>query len=292
MIRRRTIELGSLLAVVATIVVPLALAGGFAGGRAGAAIGAIVALLLQVAALLAARPVLLRACRATYADPESHAHLIVAVHRLSRAAGITPPRVAISALRAPNAFAARTPLGGLIGVTRGMLEILSLAELEAVLAHEIAHLTRRGRIVATIAAVVSAMPGWLAVALCPRQLYSRAYTRRRSTSEPWRVHDAARDLAATCALLPVALVRLSTSRAAEYDADAGAARLVGDPRALASALRKISGLAGRIVAPVNPAIAHLLLVHPFSAPRWGTLFDAHPPLADRLAAIERDARDG
>jgi len=234
-----------------------------------------------------ARPVILQACRARRILLDEQPELTAIVRRLSEAAGIPVPLVAISDLRTPNAFAAVTFGGGVVGVTTGLLELLSPAEIEAVVAHEIAHLTHSARGAATLAAVLVAPLGALATASGSDLFYEIAY--RKTFFRGWggRKLRPLRDALALCTVpITALLVHVSVARDAELQADRVAVRLTGDAVALRAALRKIDALAGRILAPVNPAVAQLLLVHPFGEAFLGRMFDAHPPHHERLAALD------
>jgi heat shock protein HtpX len=92
-------------------------------------------------------------------------------------------------------------------------------------------------------------------------------------------------IARATAPLAAVLVRISTPARGELIADRRASEITGAPATLAIGLRKLQSLAGRIVWPINPAIAHLLVIHPFGCPRLGRLFNTHPPTPERLAAL-------
>jgi len=278
------------LAVMLVIALPFLITGLLLAGTRGLAVGLYVALAVEGIAWLLSRPILVRVCAARFVSSSQRPELIATVERLSAAAGIRAPKVAVSTLPIPNAMAAVTPRGGLLCVTEGLIGMLSPEELEAVLAHEIAHLTQPGRAAATLAAVFASLPGAITAAAGSDLYYELPF--RRSQRRLWggrRMRHLRNAIAKLAAPLAAILVRLSTSPRGELIADARAGDLTGAPTTLAIALRKLQSLAGRIVAPVNPAIAHLLVIHPFGGPRLGQLFNTHPSTPERLAALsDRD----
>jgi heat shock protein HtpX len=85
------------------------------------------------------------------------------------------------------------------------------------------------------------------------------------------------------------LVQMTISRTREYAADRRGAEICGNPLWLASALRKISAGAGRIVnedAERNPATAHMFIINPLNGQRMDSLFSTHPATENRIAALE------
>jgi heat shock protein HtpX len=289
--RQWVIGMRQLVSTLLVIAAPFIVSGFLLAGSRGLAIGLLIAFLLEAVAWAFARPILRRVSAARPIDDSDRPDLLAAVGRLADTAGIATPQVVISSLPIPNAMAAVTPGGGLICVTDGLIGMLSAAELEAVLAHEIAHLTQPGRAGATIAAVFASIPGAITSAAGSDLYFEQPY--RRGQARAWggrRMHPIRDLIARLTAPLAAVLVRLSTSAGGELAADARAAEITDDPAALAMALRKLQSLAGRIVWPVNPAIAHLLVIHPFGCPRLAQLFNTHPATPERLAALTGWAR--
>jgi heat shock protein HtpX len=198
------------------------------------------------------------------------------VDRLCVLADLPKPEIVIEPERQPNSWMVGLSRGrARLHVTRGLLELLPPAELEAVIGHELAHLVHRD------AAVMTAVGGPGAVLLDGG---------RRATRGGWWIYMLGGIAAAAIGWLS----RLGTqvlSRHRELAADAGSAALTGRPAALASALRRISGEL-RLIPEEDLRLAafrdvfHLL---PVEEPRgdWGRLTATHPPLATRIERLER-----
>lgn len=286
---RYLLEWRRIVLLALALALPFALVGGILAGAAGAQVGVAANAVLQVVAYAAARPVLLRAARSRLVDEGEEPELVAVARALAASQGVDAPLVAVSELGTPNAFAFSTPCGGVVGVTRGLLQMLTPDELEAVIAHELAHLRRCDRASASVAAVLGVLPGAACVASGVELFYASPF--RRSHHRAWggrRLRPVRDAIAFLTAPLVAGLARIALPRACELRADRLAVVTTGRPAALATALRKLDSLAGRIAAPVNPALAHLFLLHPFGVPRLSRLFDTHPPLATRLAQL-RDA---
>ncbi len=90
------------------------------------------------------------------------------------------------------------------------------------------------------------------------------------------------------------IIQMAVSRSREYGADAGGAKICGDPLALASALRKLQAASERIPLQVNEstaeATAHMFIVNPLTGGGLRSLFRTHPPMEERIARLEAMAR--
>jgi heat shock protein HtpX len=201
-------------------------------------------------------------------------HLRAMVERLAGLAAIAPPRIAIAQTDAANALAVGyRPGTSTVVVTRGLIELLEDEELEAVVAHEIAHLAHRDAAVMT---AVSA-PRVLGEVMVGGAGEGRGLL--------WM-------LAWPLGLFPLGVgtgLTLTVSRYREFSADRGSAILTGTPEQLMSALQKIAGHAEEIPHE-DLRVANAFCIVSTQAQRF-SLFSDHPPLEKRLAALAEIERE-
>jgi heat shock protein HtpX len=218
------------------------------------------------------------------------------VAELADATGIDPPDVAVSRLGVPNALALGGRRGGVVVLDASLFAVLSAAELEAVFAHELAHLAARDTLVKTLGyAVVDTVGGLLAVVLVPAVVVAGGISRAVAHISGGTPADADRTAArgraavgslAVVLLFALTLVLRAHSRRREYAADKRAAAMTGRPLALARALERIS----RESTPSGPLAR--FYIHGDDEGTLSRLFATHPPMDDRIERLRAMADGG
>ncbi|MFP5371090.1 MAG: M48 family metalloprotease [Actinomycetes bacterium] len=203
------------------------------------------------------------------------------VEDLCARAGLPVPRLYVIPAAQPNAFATgRNPRHAAVAVTTGLLDTLPPRELEAVLAHELAHVGNRDVLLSSVAAALATGISFLAHLAGWLPLLGRADDEE---------HPSALGALVAMLVAPFAalLLQLALSRSREYEADRTGAELLGDGHALASALARIERAAQRVPLPVEPAQAAAWVVNPLAGDPSAltTLFRTHPPTAARIARL-------
>ena len=203
------------------------------------------------------------------------------VQKLSTRANIPMPGVYIVPSPTANAFATgRDPEHAAVAVTAGILDILPEDELEGVIAHELTHIINRDTLTQAVAATVAGAVSFLAQMLSYSMWFGGGSRDNERGGNPLGV-------LATVIFAPIAatVIQLAISRTREFSADAGAAKLTGNPRALARALQRLESTARQMPLNANPAFEPLLIIHPISGQFLGNLFSSHPATEARVEAL-------
>ena len=230
--------------------------------------------------------VAMRAMRAREVTPEEAPELHGMIDRLCALADMPKPRVGVSDMAMPNAFATgRSPDRSVVCVTTGILRTLDAEELEAVLAHELSHVAHRDVLVMTVASSAGIAAGLL---MRFAQFGGMGRSRNSSNSALPAVLVA---LLVSLVVYAVSFVLLRLlSRYRELSADRAGAYLTLKPAALASALQKISGEAAAIPQRdlrAGNAASALCIVPALRGGGAGGLMATHPPLQQRLEQLAR-----
>ena len=245
-------------------------------GANGMIVAGVVAVAMNFGAWFFSDRIAIAAMRGREVDERTAPDLHGLVRRLADRAGLPMPRVYVCPQEAPNAFATgRSPRHAAVAVTRGALALLEPAELEGVMAHELAHIKNRDTLTSTVAATVAGIFSMLAYWM----LWFGGGGRQGGN--PLAVLGMV-----LLGALGAALIKAMISRSREFVADANGAAIAGSPHGLASALRKLEAYAKRIpLDQPNPAMNNLFIVEPFIGRTLTNLFASHPPTEARIAAL-------
>jgi heat shock protein HtpX len=253
--------------------------GEFLGGAQGLVTAFLFAAVMNFVSYWWSDKIVLKMYRAQEVGPEHR--LSVIVRRLATQAGLPMPKVYVIPDPSPNAFATgRNPSHAAVAATEGVLRLMSDHELEGVIAHELAHVKHRDILISSVAATVAA-----AIMLVARMAQFAAFFGGGSRNDREGSNPFA--LLATIIVAPIAamLVQAAISRSREFDADAGGAKIAGNPYGLADALRKLESASKQIPLNANPATAHMFIIKPFSAGGLMNMFSTHPSTEERIARL-------
>jgi heat shock protein HtpX len=255
--------------------------GYFIGGEQGMIIAFGFAFLMNVVSYWFSDKIVLAMYRAKQVDEATEPGLFRIVRRLAQRAGMPMPRVYIVPQAQPNAFATgRNPKHAAVAVTQGLMQIMNDEELEGVLAHEISHVGNRDILIGTIAATLAGAIMILARIAQFAAIFGGGGRDRRGGG-------IALILVAIVSAIAALLIQMAISRSREYQADASAAKLSGNPRGLSRALDSLRRSTQRVPMEASPATSHMFIVNPFTKKGMSSLFSTHPPVEERIRRLER-----
>ncbi|MBI4843546.1 MAG: zinc metalloprotease HtpX [Nitrospirae bacterium] len=270
--------------LMAGLTLLLVWAGAAFGGRSGMTMALIFAFMMNVFTYWFSDKIVLKMYKAKEVKEAEAPGLFSIVKNLTQRAGMPMPKVYIIEQPQPNAFATgRNPEHAAVAVTTGIMQILSREELEGVIGHELAHVKHRDILIGTVAATVAGAISYLAHMAQWAMIFGG------------RDDDEGSNPVAAIVMMIVApiaamLIQMAISRSREYSADSGGAKIAGNPRHLASALRKLEMASKQIPLNAEPATAHMFIVNPLSARGFASLFSTHPPMEERIARLEAMGR--
>jgi heat shock protein HtpX len=201
--------------------------------------------------------------------------------------GFAKPDVYVIDDPSPNAFATgMSPRHAAITVTTGLLSIMDREELEGVLSHEMSHIKNYDVRLLLIVSTLIGLAGLLASLVWRSVFFMRG--RGRQAGQFMVIVFGAGALLAVVAFIFGPLVRLALSRRRESLADVSGVELTRNPVGLVSALKKLQANDKPFVK-FNHATAAMCIDDPLQhhEGRFHHLFDTHPPIAERIAALEQ-----
>jgi heat shock protein HtpX len=259
----------------------------FAAG-AGAGLIVVVALVLLIAQLFGSDKLAMATMGVKEVSPAQEPELHGIIDRLCVQANLAKPRVCVAETSMPNAFAmGRSKKSTTVCATRGILDLLSPAELEGVMAHELTHVINRDVMVMTLASFFATLASLIIqFSFFFGGGFGGGYGRGRE-------EEQAIEYVLLVSVLVYAISFLllrALSRYREFAADRGSAVLTGRPSALASALLKISGTIERVPSQdlrKAEGMSAFFIIPARTKRSLMNIFSDHPPLEQRLAALER-----
>ena len=259
------------------------------GGSSGAVmIGLILALVMVGGSYWFSDKLALASAKAQVITETDHPEFYGMVRDLAQRANLPMPRVAVSPSEQPNAFATgRGPNNAVVCATRGLLQSMSRDEVEGVMAHELMHVKNRDILIGSVAAAVATAISSIA----QMAMFATMFAGGRDDEN--RPNPFAVLLVSMLAPLAASMIQMAISRSREFEADRGAAELLGNGESLARALEKIEVLAARSPMQVSPAQAQAYIHNPLaemharpgSGVNVSRLFSTHPATEERIRRL-------
>jgi heat shock protein HtpX len=267
-----------LLGLVYVVLIGVLVAAG-----AGIVLIAVIAGVLFLVQFFTSDKIALYSLGAREVSPQEAPQLHAIIERLCVQANLPKPRVAVAQTAMPNAFAVgRSPKTATVCATTGILDLLTPAELEAVLGHELTHVANRDVMVMTIASFFASIAAFIV---------QMGFWVSLDDRDDNGIAGIVVVLVSAGVYVLSWLLLQALSRYREFAADRGSAILTGRPSALISALMKISGnmqvIPQRDLRAASGELAAFYIFPPKAKATVATLFSTHPPLEARIKALQR-----
>jgi heat shock protein HtpX len=267
----------------------VAIAGILGGGRSGSVmIGLMMALVMVGGSYWFSDSLALKSAKAQVITEADHPEFYGMIRDLSQRAGLPMPRVAVSPADQPNAFATgRGPNKAVVCATTGLLQSMTREEVEGVMAHELMHVRHRDILIGSVAAAIATAISSIA----QMAMFASMFSGGRDDED--RANPLAILLISLVAPMAAGLMQMAISRSREFEADRGAAELLGTGQTLATALEKIEAIAKSTPMAVAPAQAQAYIHNPLaemharrgSGVNVSRLFSTHPATDERIRRL-------
>ena len=217
---------------------------------------------------------------------QDYRYIYKSVENVALAAGLPTPRVYIIDDMGMNAFATgRTPRDATVALTRGIIQKLDRLELEGVIAHEMSHIGNRDIRLDMFIVTGIGVTVFIADMLLRTVMHSQPRDNEKNNSTIIILMVWLAFTIFNFAITPI--LRMAISRRREYAADATGAKITRNPKALAAALRKISGNSivkklDKQTTMASVCIANPMQTHAFMS----EIFATHPPVKERIRRLE------
>jgi heat shock protein HtpX len=281
---KNTFKTTILLASMGGLIV--AIAGILGGGSSGSVmIGLVMALVMVGGSYWFSDSLALKSAKAQVITEADHPEFYGLIRDLSQRAGLPMPRVAVSPADQPNAFATgRGPNKAVVCATTGLLQSMTHSEIEGVMAHELMHVRHRDSLIGSVAAAIATAISSIA----QMAMFASMFSGGRDDED--RANPLAILLISLVAPMAAGLMQMAISRSREFEADRGAAELLGTGQTLATALEKIEAIAKSTPMAVAPAQAQAYIHNPLAGMQsrgvnMSKLFSTHPSTDERIRRL-------
>lgn len=289
---KNSMKTAVLLAALGGLIVGIAsLLGG--GSSSAVMFGLVIALVMVGGSYWFSDKLALKSAGAQVITEADHPEFYGMIRDLSTRAGMPMPRVAVSPSDQPNAFATgRGPNNAVVCATTGLLQSLTPAEVEGVMAHELMHVRNRDILIGSVAAAVATAISSIAQMAMFATMFAGSGSDDEDRPNPFAIL-----LVSMLAPLAAGLIQMAISRSREFEADRSAAELLGTGEPLARALEKIEAIATRVPMQVSPAQAQAYIHNPLAEMHHkrgtgldvGRLFSTHPDTGERIRRLREMA---
>jgi len=254
--------------------------GALLGGQQGMTVALVFAIVTNFGAYWYSDKFVLRMYRAKELSVSEYPRVHQLLNELCKKNKMKKPELYLIPSKNPNAFATgRNESHAVIGVTEGIIELLTEKELNGVLAHELAHIKNKDMLIGSVAATIATTISFVAT----MARWSAIFGSRNRNGNIF-------SLLIISIITPIVamIIQMAISRSREFEADKIGAKLAKDSKGLASALKKLeqSGK-GFPMRFGSEASAHLFISNPFQGRNMLKLFSTHPTTDERIKRLAK-----